>query len=271
MQINLPEVASTLEKLLQIESEFDKKKEKISVWVDIHKKELSDNKFLLKNKSDKNDIKVLNIFLHNLLVRAIKGEAGNKIYTELEKSIKSINDLNDDNYYQILKKSGYRWKNDGVQVIKDVVIYFKEKLSWNWDTYLKEANKYKDENFPSDEILKIKNIGYKLRDLALSNFNSNYAAFDLHVTRVVTRIGWLNLGYDLLNDNFEMGNNPSNPKNYLFLHRLFIKLSEMPGVKFTPVDLDRIFWHLGRSLCGNLTNCRECPISNNCLTGKARS
>lgn len=65
-------------------------------------------------------------------------------------------------------------------------------------------------------MLRIKNIGFKLRDLSLSNFSPYYAAFDLHVTRVLTRLGWLNYGFPFVsNTGLEMGNNPSNDKNYL--------------------------------------------------------
>jgi hypothetical protein len=112
----------------------------------------------------------------------------------------------------------------------------------------------------------------KLRDLALSNFSPHYAAFDLHVTRVLTRIGWLNYGFPLVgNNDLEMGNNPGNGKNYLFLHSLFVLLSSMTGSKYTPVDLDRIFWHLGKSTCGAKTTCFGCPIKEECLTGKYRT
>jgi hypothetical protein len=56
-----------------------------------------------------------------------------------------------------------------------------------------------------------------LRDLALSSFNSNYVANDLHVVRVITRTGLLNYGFDLLeNGELETGNNPFNKKIQLF-------------------------------------------------------
>ena len=116
--------------------------------------------------------------------------------------------------------------------------------------------------------MNIKNIGFKLRDLALSNFNPHYAAFDLHVSRVPTRIGLLNYGFELLNESgIEMGNNPADNKNYLFLHRLFIKLSKMTGEKFLAVDFDRIFWHFGKTICQSKPKCSDCPIKQSCLTG----
>ncbi len=70
--------------------------------------------------------------------------------------------------------------------------YVTSDLHWDWDSYITQAEKQKENNYQKDPILSIKNISFKLRDLALSNFSPYYAAFDLHVTRVVTRIGWLN-------------------------------------------------------------------------------
>ncbi len=93
----------------------------------------------------------------------------------------------------------------------------------------------------------------------------------MHVVRVMTRIGLLCYGFDLLQDNkLEMGNNPGNPKNYLFLHKLILKLSKLTDNKYSPVDLDRIFWHFGRAICRSEPKCSECPINNMCLTGKYR-
>ena len=86
----------------------------------------------------------------------------------------------------------------------------------------------------------------------------------------MTRMGILNYGFTLLKDkNLEMGNNPGNEKNYLFLYRLILKLSSLTKNKYSPVDLDRIFWHLGRSLCGSRPKCINCPINEVCLTGKS--
>ncbi len=88
---------------------------------------------------------------------------------------------------------------------------------------------------------------------------------------MMTRIGLLCYGFDLLQDNnLEMGNNPANEKNYLFLHKRILKLSKLTDNKYSPADLDRIFWHFGRAICGNKTNCSKCSINNMCLTGKYR-
>ena len=158
-------------------------------------------------------------------------------------------DLSEQNYKQIIQNANYRWGvPTGTQVISDVVKLFGSKYKWNWKAYFNEAEKYHVTNFQQDELLKINRVGFKVRDLALSSFNRNYVANDLHVVKVMTRLGLLNYGFDLLDDNsLEMGNNPANPENYLFLHRLVVKLSELTNSKkYYPADLDKIFWHFGK-------------------------
>lgn len=144
-------------------------------------------------------------------------------------------------------------------------------MKWNWKLYFDRVERGKEKNFRDDILLKIHNVGPKVRDLALSNFNPNYAAFDLHVVRVIARIGLLAYGWDVTGDrSVEFGTNPSDNDNYLFLHKLFLHMSDLCGGGFTPVDLDRVFWHLGRCKCKAITNCATCPIRVACLTGNKR-
>jgi hypothetical protein len=270
MQIVLPDVNHILHSLINVESTFDGKKQKIDLWVEEHRTVINENIKLIENSCEENDIKILLMFLQAVLVRAMTGEKGQKVFNELSRIIRRKIDLQEENYINALKRAEYRWGAEkGSMVISDIIHYFGEKLDWKWRSYLSAADENWQTNFIHDELLKIKNIGFKLRDLALSNFNPHYAAFDLHVSRVATRIGLLNYGFELLNESgIEMGNNPSDAKNYLFLHRLFIKLSKMTGEKFLAVDFDRIFWHFGKAICQSRPKCSYCPIKPNCLTGK---
>ena len=216
-------------------------------------------------------MQVFRIFIRDLLMRNIVGEGGERIHEALCEIVRTKNDLIKSNFESALKLARYRWVKDGVDVIIAVVTYFRDELRWNWQRYLQEAERAKEWNFPDDPLLKIKNIKFKVRDLALSNFNSNYAAFDLHVTRVVSRIGLVAYGWELTADTkIDFGTNPSNKENYMFLHRLFRRLAVLSKNQFTPVDLDRIFWHLGRCKCGATTECAICPIRDACLTGRSR-
>jgi len=273
MHFTIPDVSETLDKLMTVESTFDGNTQPIRQWVSEHRARIEENRNLIENESPANDIPVLNMFLRDLLVRAIRGEMGSRVYEELLATIKSKADLLETNYREVLKKANYRWGvDDGSKVISDVVQHVQFVLHWNWRAYIDQAENEKETNYQSDPMLRIKNISFKLRDLALSNFSPHYAAFDLHVTRVLTRLGWLNYGFPFLgNTDLEMGNNPGNDKNYLFLHRLFVSLSDMTEGKYTPVDLDRILWHLGKSKCGAKSMCGACPIAGRCPTGKHRT
>lgn len=241
MHIKVPDVNESLERLMAVKSTFDGSTQPIRQWVSDHRAKIKENRSLVKNDSGANDILVLNMFLRDLLVRAIKGEMGSRVYEQLTTTIKTKADLTEANYRQALKNANYRWGvDDGAKVISEVVQYVQSVLQWDWRTYIERAENEKETNYQSDPMLRIKNISFKLRDLALSNFSPHYAAFDLHVTRVLTRLGWLNYGFPFLgNTDLEMGNNPGNDKNYLFLHRLFISLSDMTKGEYTPVDFDK--------------------------------
>lgn len=271
MTLNLPDFSTILERLMPLESTFGPLKQSIGEWVKDQRRDINENRALTEKRSDDHDMQVLRIFIRDLLMRNIVGEGGKKIHDALSEVLQTKNDLTKGNFEDALKQARYRWVTDGSNVIMDVVAYFRDELCWNWQEYLQQAEGAKESNFPRDPLLKIKNIKFKVRDLALSNFNSNYAAFDLHVTRVVSRIGLVAYGWELTADReIEFGTNPSNKENYLFLHRLFHKLASISEGRFTPVDLDRIFWHLGRCNCGAKTECASCPIRDDCLTGRQR-
>jgi hypothetical protein len=270
VKLDLPELSSILPKMLLVESSFMGQKRRIDEWVKIQRNEIQNNLKLIINPSDENDIAILLSFLRDLLVRAMRGEAGERTYRELKVEIRDKNCLKEHVYIKALKAANYRWGAEaGSELISNVVGYFGGQLNWNWQSYLDEARDNKQTNFLNDYLLTIRDIGFKVRDLALSSFDPSYAAFDLHVSRVPTRIGLLNYGFDLLGDpSIEMGNNPADQKNYLFLHKLFIKLADLASNNVLPVDLDRIFWHFGRTHCGSSPKCNICPINDECLAGK---
>ena len=270
MLLNVPELPSILPRMMDVESSFMGQKRPIRKWMTDQRQNIQKNLELVRNPSDENDITILLSFLRDLLVRAMRGEAGERTHRELKALIRDKSCLKKGIYVQALNAAHYRWgANAGCDIVSKVVEYFDGQLKWNWREYLDKANTEKQINFPNDHLLTIKNIGPKVRDLALSSFDPSYAAFDLHVSRVPTRIGLLNHGFELLGDPaIEMGNNPSDPKNYLFLHKLFLKLCKMTNNEISPVDLDTIFWHFGRTYCSSKPKCSACPINNECLTGK---
>lgn len=270
MKLNLPDINDILVKMGTANLTYNGCTDIIAGWLQRHRKTFQNNQKLYIQRSEKNDIIILLSMLRDLLVRAMKGERGEMVYDELQKAIKSKSDLTADTYAAVLRNANYRWGvPTGTQIISDVVHLFANKYGWNWGQYFDEAEKYYETNFQDDKLLKINNIGYKVRDLALSCFNRNYVAIDLHVVRIMTRVGLLNYGFDLVADSsVEMGNNPNNTKNYLFLHRLVLKLSKLTNRRYYPADLDKVFWSFGKSICGDRPKCNKCPIKKLCLTGR---
>ena len=268
MEIKLPDINFIIERLLPEITNFDKPPKTIEQCVNENRQTIAKSILLIENRSDSNDIEILKMWFVNLLMRSVNADVAKKLETSINEQIKTKDDLNEKVLNNILKDSHYRWHNDGVQVMMDVVKYFKEH-NWNWKEYFEEANNCHTENFPDDKLLEIKHVSYKVRDLALSCFNHNYIANDIHIVRVATRLGLLNYGFDLFPDSkIEMGNNPADRKHYLFLHKLFVELSKLTDNKYSLSDLDRIFWYFGREICTHDPNCKVCPIRDMCLTGK---
>lgn len=269
MKIDIPQPIEVIELIKPIESTFNNKKQPISNWIQNHRKKIKHNNSLTYEVSDNNDIKILKLFFVDLLMRSLTGERGSLLEANFNKYILDKTDLKRTTFDKILKDSGYRWHKDGVDVLLNVVIYFKDKIHWNWRKYFDGVERNYIDNFINDPLLTIKNISFKVRDLALSNFNEYYIANDVHIVRVSTRIGFLNYGFDLCRyENLEMGNNPMNVKNYLFLHKLFLKISELTDNEYLPVDFDRAFWHFGRTVCSSKPKCQQCVLKKICLTGK---
>jgi len=265
MNIQLPDINQVMKAIQPVKSQFDGTTKSIGEWLIEHRLHIENNKRLIYSHA--NDIIILIILLNELLMRSMSGERGSKIKTALQNNLKSKDDLNSKVYKKIMADAQYRFPNEGIEVITSVVKYFKDDLKWNYRSYFAKANRYSDTNFTNDYLLTIKGIKFKVRDLALSNFDENYIANDIHVVRVSTRLGLLNYGFDFLPDpNLEMGNNPNNQKNYLFLHKLFLRLSELTDHKWHLGDFDRAFWHFGRTICNDKPRCKFCPLKEICLT-----
>lgn len=159
MQITIPDVSETLETLMGVESTFDGTTQPIRQWVSEHREKIKENRDLIESETPKNDIPVLNMFLRDVLVRAIKGEMGSRVYEELLAIIKTKADLSETNYREALKNANYRWGiDDGSQVISDVVQYVQSDLQWNWSAYVERAENEKESNYQNDPILKIKTL-----------------------------------------------------------------------------------------------------------------
>ncbi len=270
MKLEIPPIRRVITRMLPMPATFNGRTKTIETWVKAHRRSMARNRRMAVGPR-KDDLAVLRLFLRELLIRAISGEGGQRIGDALDR-ITCLRDLRGKIYRDILKESYYRWGvAAGVPVMEAVVRHFRDEREWDWKSYFDEAEASCTDNFPQDALLQIPHVKHKVRNLALSNFIPLYPAFDLHVIRVASRIGLIAHGWRLTGDPaVEFGTNATDEKNVLLWHRLFLHLSIKTGGEFSPVDLDRIFWHFGRTLCGARTDCGHCPVQRYCLTGQRR-
>jgi endonuclease III len=137
--------------------------------------------------------------------------------------------------------------------------------------YVLAANKNKEVNFAGDKLLDIQHVTMKRRDLALSNFCSNFIMFDVYAPRALTRIGILkarDLSIPTSSKALRsLGVTSLNKKQYL-LSQVASKLAEEYKVK--PVEIGLGFKLLGKAKCKSTPVCNACNLQQYCEMGKSR-
>jgi endonuclease III len=263
MKIDSLDIKALIENILPVKASFTEDpgrpeseratSQSIEQWRLSYLKELDVNNSL-------NDIEKFKVFITSLLLRANRGEVGQRLYKAFNGRINDFNDLDGKTVEIVLKDAGYRFPSKGLETVLDTKKLLLDKYQGNWNGYFKEAKENYRNNFPEDDILKIKGVGFKVRDLALSCFLKEYSANDFHVVDVLVRTGLILYSYGDLN----FGTNPNNNENYLFLRNLIINISEQ--TPYSPGEIDRIFWHFGRAICKSKPSCEKCPVKEICLT-----
>jgi len=133
-------------------------------------------------------------------------------------------ELTDERVVAALTEAGYRFPNQGRQVVMEVKKLV-AKPSFGWPRYFEEAEANYASNFPNDDFLRIKNIGFKTRDSALSEFSDRFVAIDMQVGKVILRTGLLLHGYG--DPRIDVAY--QSDRGYLFMHALLLNLSEQTG------------------------------------------
>jgi len=257
--VEFPNINDVINPLLNVETTFEGKMSKIRELRDSYLKNIDECKKLPK-------LEIFSIFASALLERQMKGETYTKRIRLMNEKWKSYKDITEESIKEILKIAGYRFPSAGAEVI----LKLKEitEKDFEWSNYFKEAEENYESNFPNDPFLKIRFVGYKVRDFAISEFSKFYLANDIHIIRMIKRTGLLINGYG----DPDIGTDPSN--DYLFLKRLIVRLSKESGWEdgegYSPGEIDKIFWHFGRNICNANLICNKCPIKEVCLTGKNR-
>jgi endonuclease III len=260
VEIKVPEPSDVLAGIANVPAKIGDDKRTIADWRDCYCEEL-------RTARQKPSLSIFNRFVNSLLERAMSGESWQRRLEVFQKTFVSFEAVTDESVSNALDEVGYRFPNDGLAVVmkaKEIVT----APTFTWSSYIEEAEKFYETDFPNDQFLLIKNVAFKTRDLALSELSDHFAAMDLHVVRVITRTGLLVHGYG----NKDISTNVSEKNAYMFFHNLILKLARRTGWPesgYSPGEIDRMIWSFGRTLCKARPNCVSCPLAGSCLTSRA--
>jgi len=198
------------------------------------------------------DVAIFARFASALLQRQMRGETYETRATIFLREFQTYAELTDERVAAALAEAGYRFPDQGRQVVMEVKKLV-AKPGFSWRDYFAEAEANYESNFRNDDFLRIKYVGYKTRDFALSEFSDRFVAIDMQVRKVILRTGLV-----------------TSDRGYLFMHDLVVGLSKQtgwPGAGYSPGEMDRMFWLFGRSICTAEPRCSNCPVREVCLTG----
>jgi len=186
-----------------------------------------------------------------LLQRAMPGSAFWRRKLLFEEKLKTRADITRGKIETLLRREGYRFLRDGVEVVLNAAkIAF--AADFRWETYFAQARK-EAPYFLDDPFLKIRNVGLKTRNFALSLFLEEFIAPDRHIKRILQRLGLI-------------GHHRVSGFEAVVAAQT---LAQRLGMSLT--QLDRLLWHLGRTVCRkNHTACQICPLNPLCLTAADR-
>jgi len=258
VQVNAPELTDVLERVGEVKSSLYGTTRTISEWRQQYLRGV-------ERARQASEIEVFGRFVGGgLLEVAMLGEAYERRIEKFPSFFRSYDDISEGRVQEFLRAVRYRFPPAGLAVVmkaKDIVT----APGFSWPRYFEEAERHYREDFPDDTFRRIKHVGYKTRDLGLSEFSTSFVAMDLHVTRVTARTGLLLHGYG----DPDITTNQLTERGYLFLHRLLLRLSESTGWPdggYSPGEIDRMFWYFGRALCGARPRCSTCPLARVCVT-----
>lgn len=211
------------------------------------------------------DVAILARFASALLERQMPGEAYDRRTIIFLREFRTYAELTEERVAVALAEAGYRFPNQGRHVMMEAKRLV-TKPGFSWRDYFAEAEANYESNFRNDDFLRIKHVGFKTRDFALSEFSDRFVAIDMQVGKVILRTGLVLHGYG----DPRVDAHYTSDRGYLFMHALVLKLCKQtgwPGAGYSPGEMDRMFWLFGRSICTAKPRCTRCPAREICLTG----
>jgi thermostable 8-oxoguanine DNA glycosylase len=113
-----------------------------------------------------------------------------------------------------------------------------------FNKYIREAKENSEDNdFNSDRLLQLKFVGFKVRDLALTQFLDEYIAIDQNVKNVIMKTGLIRYYNEQFNETVPENPRLSEEKQYLSVWKLLKRICKITNV--APRELDRVLWHFG--------------------------
>jgi endonuclease III len=194
----------------------------------------------------------------------MSAESWQRRLNSFQKSFVSFEAITDESISKVLGEAGYRFPKDGLAVVNDAKRIVTAP-TFTWSSYIRQAEQFYETDFRDDQFLRIRGVGLKTRDLAISELSDRFAAMDLHVVRVISRTGLLVHGYGIRSISTDV----SKESGYMFFHTLILKLARRtgwPGSGYSPGEIDRMIWNFGRAVCNDRPNCTSCPLAETCLT-----
>jgi len=219
----------------------------------------------LDRRRGASDGAILSRFASALLERQMTGEAYERRTAIFLREFRTYAELTEERVTAALAEAGYRFPNQGRQVVMEVKKLVTKPV-FSWRRYFEEAEANYQSNFRNDDFLRIKYVGYKTRDFALSEYSDRFVAVDMQVGKVILRTGLFLHGYG----DPRVDAHYTSDRGYLFMHALVLKLSKQtgwPSAGYSPGEMDRMFWLFGRSICTAKPRCTRCPAREICLTG----
>ena len=129
-------------------------------------------------------------FVNSLLERAMPAESWHRRMKAFREYFASFEDITDPSVKEVLGTTGYRFRTDGPGVVMEAKRIV-TAAGFTWAKYVGRAEQRYESDFQDDEFLRIHGVGFKTRDLAVSELSNRFAALDLHVVRVTARTGLL--------------------------------------------------------------------------------
>lgn len=199
------------------------------------------------------------VFIGKFLYVQIRSEIAERVMELLKSSFNTPGELanaNADLLVKEFRRLGYRFP-DRAHTLIEISRILMDRHGGKIDEYVASV----DMDYHKDPILRVKGVGFKTRDIALSSFTAKYPLVDVHIANVLSRTGLVLRAYLY---RLKLTTDRSDENNYLEMAKLLGKLAKEANMM--PFEFDQTLWFFGKDYCSRApTNCDKCPVKK-CIT-----